>query len=757
MKENEIQVPPKDLKNMVWRSCFVSCVRAIGGSIFSVRLGQFASVFLGLIFLSSSVFADTNAILVGQAAKISVTAAGTQPFTYQWYKNGVAIPAPAGTLADYVTAVATTATSVPDQYYATVTNAAGSTDSDIAYLTVNNVTPLATITKQPVAASVLTGGTATFTVTATGTGTLSYQWSKDGTAISGATSASIIISNVLLSHAGNYSVAVVNTVNSLDSPTTNSDPVALTVTTTGVGPSISTQPVGKTVVAGEAVALSVTASGTATLAYQWKKDGTSITGATTATYSIAKAASTDAGSYSVTVTNSINSVTSNAAALVVMVFTAPTPDGYASAATGGVAGTVVTPTTVTEFINYAEATAAYVINVNGALSLGSTSVKVKSNKTIQGIDGNSTIVGCLELSGGISNVVIRGLNISNPGTTIVSGAYTNGGDGITIRNASNIFITHCSFFDCADQQIEISNGADNVTVSWSDFMYSASQTVHRTSMIAGAAGSESKALRVTLHHNMWSTLCDTGMPSGTYGYVHLFNNYFKSPNGTSGSVASDAAQFLAEANSYDQIKDPLYKENVNTALAAGRIRSIGNSFSNCTGKAADAGSDTVFTPAYTYDMLPVADVVTACTGLAGNNSGAASASLTGYGATISGPTDVVATTTAFTLTSQPSGFVGTTYQWRMNNFDISGATSVSYSVQSTQAANAGVYTVVIGRSSGDFVVSAPLTIALGTPGSSSSPVAAASTGGGGGGGAPSLWYLALVAMLAVARARRKMA
>jgi len=734
--------------------------RGVLGLVVGARFVRSALALLVSFFLCQSAVADTKIVGVGQSVKISVTADGTQPFTYQWYKNGAALSG--ATLADYTTAPAAAVTVVgsPDQYYASVTNAIDTTTSDIAYLTVVEPTPVAVISTQPTAKSVAAGGSATFTVVATGTGTLSYQWSKDGVTISGATTASCIVSSATSANAGSYSVSVINTVGGLASLPTVSNAVALTVALTA--PTITTQPApaARTAVTGEAVSFTVVVTGSSILSYQWKKDGVSISGATTATYSITNVSSTDAGSYTVTVSNSVGSVTSTAAILTVLTFPAPTPDGYATSVTGGVAGAVVTPTNASEFISYAQSTSAYVINVNGTLNLGATSIKVKSNKTIQGINGNSTLVGCLELSGGVSNVVIRGLNISNPGTTIVGGVYTDGGDGITIRNASNIYVTHCSFFDCADQQIEISNGADNVSVAWSDFTYSASQTVHRMSMLAGMAGSESKALHVTLHHNMWSTLCDTSMPSGTYGYVHLFNNYFKSPANTSGTVASDNAQFFAESNSYDQIKDPLYKQNVNTALNAGLIRSIGNAFSSCTGKAVDAGLDGVFTPTYTYDMLPAADVVTACTGLAGNNAGAASSSLTGYGAAISGPTDVVATGTAFTLTSQPSGFIGTSFQWRLNNFDISGATSATYVVSSAQAANAGLYTVVIARSSGDFVVSSPLTIALGTPGgniggSGTSPVAAAASNGGGGGGAPSVWYLALIAVLVAVRARKK--
>ncbi len=833
MKENKYNALARILNSDQLLNTAVNGARGILGLVVGTSFVRSVIVSLVAFFLCQSAVADTKTIGVGQSIKISVTADGAQPFTYQWHKNGVVISG--ATSADYVTGVAAVVTTVPDQYYATVTNTVGSVDSDIAFLTVLDapaapvistqptakvvtagssvsftvvatgvgsmnyqwrkdgtaisgatlatytlstvaisdagnytvsvtttvgsvvsaatisssaaltVTPAApTITTQPLAQSAAIGGSVTFVVAATGSGVLTYQWSKDSVAITGATAASYTITGVTSGYAGNYSVSIIDTVGSLSSTATISNAVALTVTAAPVAPAITAQPVAKNAVVGEAVSFSVTATGTS-LSYQWTKGGTAISGATSATYSIASVTTAHAGNYAVTVTNSVGSVTSGTVALTILTFAAPLPDGFASSATGGVLGTVVTPASVAEFTTYAQSTSAYVINVKGTLNIGNA-VKIKSNKTIQGIDATSLIVGCLDLSGGnVSNVIIRGLNITN-----------TAGDGITIRNATNIFITHCTLYNCSDELIEISTGADNVTISWSDFMYTAAQTTHRTSLVTGAAGLETKPVHVTLHHNMWSDLCDSSMPSGTYGYVHLFNNYFKSPANTSGTVASDNAQFFAEFNSYDQIKDPLYKENVNTTLSAGLIRSIGNVFPGCTGKAADAGLSAIFTPTYTYDMLAAADVVTACTGLAGNNAGAASSSLTGYGAGITGPTDLVATGSAFTLTSQPNGFLGTSYQWRLNNFNITGATSASYTVSSTQTANAGIYTVVIARSSGDFVVSSPLTITLGTPGGNTggSPVAAAASSGGGG-GAPSLWYLVLIGALAVARARRK--
>jgi hypothetical protein len=69
---------------------------------------------------------------------------------------------------------------------------------------------LATITTQPASVTVTAGGSATFTVVATaGSSTISYQWRRNGTAISGATSATLTLSNVTSANdAGDYTVVV---------------------------------------------------------------------------------------------------------------------------------------------------------------------------------------------------------------------------------------------------------------------------------------------------------------------------------------------------------------------------------------------------------------------------------------------------------------------------------------------------------------------------------------------------------------------
>jgi hypothetical protein len=102
-----------------------------------------------------------------------------------------------------------------------------------------------------------------------------------------------------------------------------------------VAPTISTQPANQTVLAGATATFSVTATGTAPLTYQWKKGGTAIAGATSASYTTPATVVGDSGaSFTVTVTNSAGTVTSSAATLTVtpvataLAYTDPTTGTY---------------------------------------------------------------------------------------------------------------------------------------------------------------------------------------------------------------------------------------------------------------------------------------------------------------------------------------------------------------------------------------------------------------------------------------------
>ncbi len=260
-------------------------------------------------FLNHSAEASSLTVTAGQSVKIEVTADGTQPFTYQWRKNGATIAG--ATLATYTIAAATTTDSA--NYSAVVTNAVDFTISDDAVLTVNSGSggTAPTITTQPASRTVTAGQAASFSVTASGSATLTYQWRKSGTAISGATSSTFAIAATTATDAATYSVVVTNSAGSV-----TSNAATLSVNPVATAPTITSQPVSLSVTAGQTASFSVTASGSS-LSYQWYKYGGAISGATAATYTIAATTTADAANYSVFVANSAGSATSNSVTLLV--------------------------------------------------------------------------------------------------------------------------------------------------------------------------------------------------------------------------------------------------------------------------------------------------------------------------------------------------------------------------------------------------------------------------------------------------------
>jgi len=170
-----------------------------------------------------------------------------------------------------------------------------------------------TITTQPSDQTINVGQTATFSVVASGTAPLSYQWQKGTTAISGATSASYTTAAAVIADNGSQFTVVVS--NAAGSITSNS--AILTVSSTGP-PVITQQPSDQIVTVGQTATFSVAATGTTPLSYQWQKGTTPITGATASSYTTPATTSADSGSqFSVVVSNSLGNTPSNAATLTV--------------------------------------------------------------------------------------------------------------------------------------------------------------------------------------------------------------------------------------------------------------------------------------------------------------------------------------------------------------------------------------------------------------------------------------------------------
>jgi hypothetical protein len=265
--------------------------------------------------------------LTGTTATFTVEVDGAAPLEYQWKKNDIALTDDGN---GFVTGT-TTATlqlvnvSADDDgnYTVTVSNGDGSIESVAASLIV--VDPPA-IVSQPVSQTNNAGTAATLSVTANGTEPLTFQWKKDDADladngnISGATSPTLTLTNLLGADAGIYRVEVMG----IGGSATSSN-AALVV----IDPIITSQPANQNAAQGNPVTFSVAAFGTAPLHYQWMKnnsplsDGENVSGATSAVLSFNSVSHLDNGNYSVTVSNASGSLTSSNASLTV-----PAPDPF---------------------------------------------------------------------------------------------------------------------------------------------------------------------------------------------------------------------------------------------------------------------------------------------------------------------------------------------------------------------------------------------------------------------------------------------
>ena len=165
---------------------------------------------------------------------------------------------------------------------------------------------------QPASRTIAVGGNVTFTASASGTPSPTFQWRKDGVAIPAAVGVSYTLTNVQLGQAGAYSVAATNSAG-----TTVSESAILTVNSTAVGsPAFTTLPTASvTVGIGSTVVFNSTATGAT--AYRWQRNNATLLNATSANLVVLNASTLDAGTYRVIATNSAGSTTSRDATLIV--------------------------------------------------------------------------------------------------------------------------------------------------------------------------------------------------------------------------------------------------------------------------------------------------------------------------------------------------------------------------------------------------------------------------------------------------------
>jgi hypothetical protein len=268
---------------------------------------------------------------------------------------------------------------------------------------------------QPASQSVTVGQPAVFSVMATGTAPLTYQWQKNNANLSGATSSTYTTPATVSGDNGAAFRVVVS--NMAGSATSSS--ATLTVDAAPVGPSITTQPANQTVTAGQMAAFSVVAAGTAPLTYQWQKNNANISGATSASYMTPATVSGDNGAtFRVMVTNSVTTITSHSATLMV------NPASVGPSITTQPANRTVTLGQMATFSVVAAGTAplTYQWQKNNANISGATSASYMTPATVSGDNGATFRV---MVSNSVTSIT------SNPATLTVNPVVTSAGTDVT--------------------------------------------------------------------------------------------------------------------------------------------------------------------------------------------------------------------------------------------------------------------------------------------------------------------------------------
>lgn len=613
---------------------------------------------IGLLAPTFTMQPNTQAVTAGGSASFAVIASGTATLSYQWQKDGTPISGAA--TATY--GISSVTPSNAGTYSVVVSNWIGSTTSTAATLTVT-VPP--SITTQPSAQSVTPGSSATFTVAATGSSPLTYQWRKDGTAIPGATATMFTAASVAAADVGSYSVIVSNSVSSLTSAA-----AALTLTPAAVGPSITTHPSALTVAAGVSASLSVVASGTAPLSYQWRKNDVPIIGATAPIYNLSSTSTADTGTYTVVVSNFVGSVTSTTAVLTVN-----TPPSITAQ-----------PASQVVAVGF---NASFTVSASGSPPLTYQWIKLAAGAR-GGIQPNPPIIGATAATftlnaATLSDVANYAVIVTNSAGSVTSSAASltvNAPPTITSQPSARTVVA-----GSAATFAVVATGTAPLSYQW----------IKDGVAISGAVGS-------TFNRNP-AAAADTG------SYTVVVSNPF-------GSATSVGVTLTVNA-------PPV----ITTQPTAQSVTAGANANFNVT-----ATGTAPLSYQWRKDGVPISGAVNPVLAVVSATTGSYTVIVTNAFGSVTSSSALLAVTAIATppaITTQPSaqpatvglstslaviadGTAPLVYQWRKDGRPINGATTATYRIGSAAITDSGSYTVVVTNFAGS-VTSTPTTLLVAPP------------------------------------------
>jgi pectate lyase len=276
-----------------------------------------------------------------------------------------------------------------------------------------------------------------------------------------------------------------------------------------------------------------------------------------------------------------------------------TPDGYATqngGTTGGGEAQPITVSTAEAFKSAVSGEKPAVVVVEGQFEIGS--VNVGPNKTIIGADVNAG------LSGGTlkikeDNVIIQNLTFG-----------PSDGDAMEVSGAKNVFITKCAFHDSSDELCSVVRESDFVTISWCKFYFDETHSHAFGGLIGNRDDRESDRgkLHVTMHHNWYAEGVRGRMPRVRFGHVHIYNNYYNSPDSGYCIGTGFECHIRLENSCFEEVKTPWREQKIGALESDGEIGWQNLAFQGCEVPTYIENKFPVFKPAYVFQADNVNDV-----------------------------------------------------------------------------------------------------------------------------------------------------